>query len=78
VSLDFVLGLLKIQKIYDYILVLVDRFFKMAHFIPCSKTLDVSRVAVLFFDHVVKLHWLPKTIMSDGVVKFVSYFWRTL
>jgi len=76
-ELSFILRLPKIQKRHDSILV-VDRFSRMAHFIPCSKTSDASRVAALFFDHVVKLHGLPNTMVSDRNVKFVSYFWRTV
>ena len=53
------------------ILVVIDRFSKMAHFILCSKT---SRVAVIIFDNVIKLHGLPKIMMSDRDVEFVSYF----
>jgi len=60
------------------ILAVVDRFFKMAHFILCFKTSNASRVVFLFFDHVVKLHGLPKTMVLDKDIKFVSYFWQTL
>jgi len=66
------------QKKYDCILVMVDRFSKIAHFILCSKTSEASQVAVIFFDHVIKLHGLPKIMVSDRDVKFVSYFWQTL
>lgn len=51
------------------------RFSKLAHFIPCNKNQHIAR---LFFRDVIRLHGLPKTIVSNCVVKFMSYIWKTL
>jgi len=64
ISADFITKLPLAQG-YDAILVVVDRFTKMAHFIPTIERTSTEGLAWLFRDNIWKLHGLPDSIILD-------------
>ena len=65
-------------KAYDCILVVVDRYTKMAHYIPVKKTIDAPTLADVFISKIVRIHGVPESIVSDRGSIFTSRFWSAL
>ena len=63
---------------HDAIFVIVDRFTKMAHFIPTTTNADAPQLAKLFLDNIVRIHGFPRSIISDRDTRFRSLFWQEL
>ena len=76
--MDFIMGLPRTSKGYNYIWVIVDHLTKSSHFLPVSSTYSTRQYAKLYFDRIVTLHRVPLTIVSDRGLVFVSCFWEQL
>jgi hypothetical protein len=76
--MDFIVGLPTTQSGYDSICVIVDRFSKIAHFIPVKTMYKGAKLAELYITRIVCLHGMPKKIVSDRGTQFTSRFWEKL
>src|SRR5665811_273260 len=76
--MDFIVGLPKSSRGNDSIWVIVDRLTKVSHFIPVKTTYRSDQLAQLYVNKIVKLHGVPKTIVSDRGTQFTSKFWTSL
>ncbi|CAI5473134.1 unnamed protein product [Closterium sp. Yama58-4] len=72
VSLDIVTGLPSTSRGHDSILVVIDKFSKMGHFIPTNATATAEATARLFFDRIITIHGIPATLISDRDPKFTK------
>ncbi|GAA5874668.1 hypothetical protein JCM1840_007442 [Sporobolomyces johnsonii] len=79
IALDFIVKLPTTPHGNDSILVVIDRFTRYAHFIPCREAgTDSARFAQLFYRYIFGNHGLPDDVVSDRGAVFDSNFWRTL
>jgi hypothetical protein len=78
ISMDFIVGLPRTTKGFDSIWVIIDRFTKIAHFLPVKTDHPVAVYAQLYIARILRLHGVPKTIVSDRGPQFVSKFWEEL
>jgi hypothetical protein len=78
ISMDFIVGLPTTQKGYDSIWVIVDRLTKSAHFIPVKTEYHPHHYDDLYVEQVVRLHGIPKSIVSDRGPQFTARFWERL
>ncbi|MBW0575610.1 hypothetical protein O181_115325 [Austropuccinia psidii MF-1] len=76
-SMDFITQL-PLSNSFDSILVIVDRFSKMAVLIPAMSSITSLDLAHLFIKNIISKHGLPSRIVSDRGPLFVSSFWNNL
>ncbi|MBW0529843.1 hypothetical protein O181_069558 [Austropuccinia psidii MF-1] len=76
-SMDFITQL-PLSNSFDPIIVVVDRFSKMAIFIPNYGTIAAQELTQIFISNVFSKLGLPITIVSDRGSSFFSSFWTNL
>jgi len=74
-TMDFVTDLPELQG-YTSILVVIDRFTKMAKYMPCRKEIDSKELARRFFEVIICSFGIPETIITDRGSTFASNFWK--
>lgn len=59
---------------HDVILIVIDRLSKYGHFLLLKHPYTARGVAEIFTKNVVKLHGIPKTIVSYRDAVFLNFF----
>lgn len=76
-SMDLITALPRSRSGYDAVVVFVDKFTKLVHFVPCLTTVTAPQLAQIFMDSIVRLHGLPEALISDRDPRFTAHFWRS-
>ncbi|KAD0734977.1 hypothetical protein E3N88_43784 [Mikania micrantha] len=76
-SMDFIVGLPPSNRV-DTILVVVDRLSIYAHFMPLTHPFTAKTVVAVFCKEIVCLHGIPRSIVIDRDVIFLSHFWQEM
>jgi hypothetical protein len=77
ISMDFIVGLPLTTRRHDSIFVVVDTLTKSAHFIPMRTMYQAPDIARVFISEIVRLHGVPKRIISDRGSVFTRRFWTS-
>jgi hypothetical protein len=80
ISMDFITGLPPYKNPaggpdFDAILIVVNRYSKMAKYIVCHKTVDSPELAKIIWEYVFSIFGSPNRIVSDRGMVFTSQFW---
>jgi hypothetical protein len=73
-SKDFIVDLPLSAHKFDSIWMIIDHFTKCAYFIPVHTNYRVEKYTELYIAHILCLHGVPKTIISDRGPQFVAPF----
>lgn len=78
ITMDFIVGLPPVLHrgiTYDSILVIVDRYTKLAKYFPCMTSITAPDLAELFIDSILTDYGSPSSIISDRDKLFTSHYW---
>ncbi|GAB4820780.1 hypothetical protein N2152v2_007826 [Parachlorella kessleri] len=78
VTTDLITQLPRAPSGKDAIAVFVDKLTKMVHLAATTTTVTAPEFARLYFDNVVRLHGVQRSIVSDRDPRFTSKFWEAL
>ncbi len=66
------------EVMYDSILMIVDHYMKMMHYLSTKKTLTVVELAELFFEQIVLRYEILNDIIIDKDSLFINAFWSEI
>jgi hypothetical protein len=72
--MDFIVGLPQTSQMHDSIWVIIDKLTKIAHFLPVHTTYTAKKYVETYLEKIIRLHGVPKTIISDRGAQFVARF----
>jgi hypothetical protein len=72
--MDSIVGLPNTSRHHDSIWVIMDRLTKTAHFLPVHTTHKTKKYVEIYMDQIVRLHGIPRTIVSDRETPFIARF----
>jgi hypothetical protein len=75
--MDFIVGLPLTARRHDSIFVVVDTLTKSAHFMLVCTTYQAPDIDRVFIREIVRLHGVPKRIISDRGLVFTGQFWTS-
>jgi hypothetical protein len=74
ISMDFIVSLPLTGRKFNSIWVIVDRLTMSAHFILVHIFYRAEKYAELYISHILCLHGVPKTIISNRGPQFIARF----
>jgi hypothetical protein len=74
-NMDFIVGLPESDG-FNTVWIVVNCLTKIQQWVRCTDKVDGQKMGEMFMKEVFRLHRLPKTIVSDRGLQFLSKFWK--
>jgi len=78
IYIEFITSFLRTFRKHDSIMVVVDNLTILYYFIPVKSTNSTCKVSQVLIRNIVRLHGIPRKIVSERDAKFISRFWKEL